>query len=404
MTTNVPSLTFTPTGVIIPTEASILAGVQSDQNAAFGATLNPALNTPQGQLASSLSAIVGDANDNFAYIVNQVDPANSSGAFQDAIGRIYFMTRIAAEPTVVQCVCIGLPGTIIPANALVADTSQNQYICTGGGTIPSTGSITLQFENVSTGAIACAANTVTSIVQQVSGWNTVNNPSAGVVGNAVETQQAFEYRREQSVALNAHGSPAAIYGNVFSVPNIIDCYVIDNPTNAAVLTGSTNYSVGANSVYVAAVGGIAQNIGQAIWNAKDLGCSMNGNTTVVVQDTSGYNVPYPSYNITFNIPTNTNIYVAVQLKNNTNLPSNITTLVQNAIIAAFNGTDGGSRARIGSSLYASRYYSGVAAISPYVAILSILIGETSTPTSNLITMGIDQMPIISAANISVTLV
>ena len=42
---------------------------------------------------------------------------------------------------------------------------------------------------------------------------------------------------------------------MFDVDNVLDCYIIDNPTGAAVLTGSTNYSVAAHSIYVAAVGG-----------------------------------------------------------------------------------------------------------------------------------------------------
>ena len=47
----VPPIVFTDAGVVLPTEAAVLAGVQSDYDSAFGGGLNPALNTPQGLLA-----------------------------------------------------------------------------------------------------------------------------------------------------------------------------------------------------------------------------------------------------------------------------------------------------------------------------------------------------------------
>ena len=61
MTTAVPPIVFTPTGLDVPTAAEVLAGVQTDINAAFGGNINPALNTPQGQLASSETAVIVDS-------------------------------------------------------------------------------------------------------------------------------------------------------------------------------------------------------------------------------------------------------------------------------------------------------------------------------------------------------
>ena len=96
---SVPKLKFTTAGVTVPAETDVLAGVQADMNAAFGGGLNPALETPQGQLASSQAAIIGDKNNEIAYFVNQVDPQYSADRFQDAIARIYFLTRKPATST-----------------------------------------------------------------------------------------------------------------------------------------------------------------------------------------------------------------------------------------------------------------------------------------------------------------
>ena len=79
MTTNVPAASLSPTGFVAPAESDVLTGVQADLQAAFGGNLNPALNTPQGQIAQSVAAIIGDANDQFLALANGVDPAFADG-------------------------------------------------------------------------------------------------------------------------------------------------------------------------------------------------------------------------------------------------------------------------------------------------------------------------------------
>jgi hypothetical protein len=403
MTTNVPPVQFTPAGLVVPQESAILTGVQQDFSDAFGGDLNPALETPQGQLASSQAAIVADANAVLAEFVNQVNPDTASGFMQDAIARIYFLDRQPAAPTVVECDCVGNPGTIIPVGAQAADTSGNLYTCLEAGQIPPTGSITLSFANTVDGPIPCPANTLTVIFKAIPGWDTINNPAPGVLGANVESQAAFAYRRAQSVALNARGSLPSIYAAVFDVADVLDVYATENTTSVVVNVGATNYPLAPHSLYVAAVGGLNEAIAKAIWTKKDVGCDYNGNTTVVVQDDSGYLPPLPTYNVKFERPDVLPILFEVQIQSDPGLPSNIVDLVKAAIIATFTGADGGTRVRIGSLLLASKFYPGVIRIGPEVSVLSILLGSvTPTLTSQLI--GIDQAPTVDAADITVTLV
>lgn len=398
--TNVPSVVFGATGVVLPAEADVLTGVQSDINQAFGGGVNPALNTPQGQLSQSLTAIIGDKNNQIAEVANQVNPDYADGRWQDAIGRIYFIDRNPAEATAINVTCVGLSGTVIPVGAKVSDANGNIYACTAAGTIPTGGSISLQFACAVYGPTAVPATV--SIYQTVVGWDTATI-TGGTVGSNVESRADFEYRRRNSVALNGKGSLPSIYANVFAVSGVLDVYVAENTTNAPITVGSSNYSLAPHSIYVAAVGGTAANIAQAIWLKKDVGADYNGNTSVVVTDTRGYNIPYPTYTVKYQVPASLPILFAVQIANNSALPSNIVALVQNAIISAFSGGDGGPRARIGSTIFASRFYSPVAAIGMNVSILSILIGTSSATLASL-TVGIDQSPTVTAANISVTLV
>jgi len=400
---SVPPIEFTESGLVIPSESAVLAGVQEDINSAFGGGLNPALETPQGQLASSEAAVIADKNAEFAYFVNQVDPQYASGRFQDAIARIYFLTRKPATATAVTVTLGGLAGTVIPAGTLAQDTSGNTYSNLGESVISSLGTVTATFQNIATGPIACPAGTLISVYQSIPGWSTITNPADGVIGSVVESRADFEFRRKNSVAINGTGSAPSIYANVFNVDGVLDVYVIDNPTNAIVDTGATDYPVAAHSVYVAVVGGTDADVAEAIWRHKDLGCDYNGNTTVVVTDDSGYSYPYPSYNVKFERPAALPILFEVEIVDNPALPADIVALTKAAILARFNGADGGARERIGSDIFASRYYGAVSLISPAISIISILIG-TTTPTLNNVSVGIDESPTLAETDITVTLV
>jgi len=401
MTTNVPSVQFTDAGLVLPTESAILAGVQQDMDAAFGGGLNPALETPQGQLASSTTAIIGDKNNLFAQYVNEVNPDFASGRMQDAIGQIYFLDRKPATPTAVIATCVGLSGVVIPVGAQAKASDGNLYVCTQAGTIPVGGSIDLAFACAVDGPIPCPAGSLNQIYQSIPGWDTITNAADGTVGSNVESRADFEFRRQQSVALNAVNSLQSIYANVLNVTDVLDAYATENTTGSPITVGGQ--TLVAHSIYVAVVGGAASDIANAIWNKKSLGASYNGNTSFVVTDDAGYSFPQPSYTVTWETPAALPILFAVQIASNPTLPANIVALVQQAIIASFNGTDGGTRARIGSTIFASRFYGNIVALGPTVSILSLLLGPT-TPTLASFTVPINNVPTIDASDITVTLV
>jgi hypothetical protein len=400
---SVPKIEFTDAGLVIPAEADILAGVFADIDAAFGGGLNPALETPQGQLASSQTAVIADKNAEIANIVNQIDPRYASGRFQDAIGRFYFLDRKGATPTSVLATLTGIPGTIVPAATLAQDTSKNTYALVGSVTIGASGIVTGEFQNVLSGPIPCPAGTLTKVYQAIPGWDAVSNAADGTLGADEESRADFEYRRQQSVAVNARGTLPAIYGEVFKQADVLDVYVAENTSYATQNFGATNYAMLPHSIYVAVVGGTDADVANAIWRKKDGGCDYNGNTSVTVTDDSGYSYPQPSYVVKFERPPALAIKFAVQIVNSPLLPADIVSLIKSAIVARFNGADGTTRERVGSMILASRYYGAVVAAASNVSLLSVLIG-TATPTLTQVAVGIDQRPTIADTDIVVTLV
>ena len=402
MATNVPALSFTASGISLPAESDILAGVQADLNDAFGGNLNPSLETPQGQIATSQTAIIAEKNSQIAYVANQIDPAYSSGRWQDAIGRIYWMTRSPGTSTAVAAKCMGAEGVVIPLGSITKDSGGNTYYSTEAGTIGADGIAYIPFECSVVGPIPCPTGNLSVIYKSISGWDSITNLADGVLGRDVESRADFEYRRKSSVAANAAGFAESIRGAVFTVAGVNDVYIYDNDTSAPVVIGETDRTIPDHSIFVAVYGGRYQDIAQKIYEKKPPGCGTSGDNSVTVYD-ENYDYPQPSYTIKYQTASSIPIKFSIELAYHPLLPSNIIAQVKSSVVDTFNGITSGTRARIGSKINAGQYYGGISTISQYVDITSLLLGVISA-TETTITIGIDQFPTISESNITVTVV
>ncbi|MFT8419394.1 MAG: baseplate J/gp47 family protein [Acetobacter sp.] len=397
-TTSVPAPTMTDAGFVAPTESDILAGVLADMNAAFGNVLNTDLSTPQGQLAMSLTAIVGDAYDQMLALFNGVDPARAWGRMQDAIGNLYFITRKPATATVVTCQCTGAAGAVVPQGTLVRDGSGNTYAADGAITLDATGSGVGAFSCTLTGAVECPPDSI-GVYQSVVGLTSVANAAAGVTGSAAEGRQAFELRRQQTVAHNAMGPLDALAGEVLSVAGVSDVYVSDNSTAQPVTTGGV--TLPPHSLYVCVNGGVDTDVALAILRKKPPGCTSVGTSCVVVVDPNADYAKPPEYSVQFTRAQAVPVYVAVVLASGANVPSTAVTDVQAAIVAGFEGAAGAQRVPIGGTVYASSFYTTVSNVGDWVKIVGITVGFSAQPTAPTAQVGLDQIPVISTATVSV---
>ncbi len=389
MATNVPKVSFTPTGFVEPDESAILAGVQQDINAAFGGTLNFGTTggsitnpTPQGQIASSMAALIGYNNDTFLYYSTQTDPSYAEGRMQDAIGRIYFMERIGAVPTTLQLQCVGASGTIIPIGSQVVDPNNNLYSNLVAGTIGASGSASITFTANVSGLLPLPPSV--SIFQTIPGWDTATIVS-GIQGQESESRSAFENRRGLSTAANSTGSLPSILGAVLGVPGVTQAFVYENTTSVPIVQGGV--TLAARSIYVAVAGGTPSAVATAIWTRKAPGCGYAaGNTTVTVLDQSpGYVSPFPSYQVTYQIPYSLPLLFAVNIVNSVGVPANATALVQQAIVNASAGQPNalnivdGPQSTIGAKIWASRFIPSVSALGTWAEgnVISLQIGSNN---------------------------
>lgn len=390
MITNVPNIVIDDTGVHIPKELEVLDGVLADFNMAFGGNMNLNLETPQGQLASSLAAIINDKNNAIAQIINQVHPDYATGIMQDAIAKIYFLERKSGTDSVVECEFTGLAGTVIPEGFVVRDTSGNRWTLQNQTVISDNGTVSAMLTAKS--GIGARSGTVTEIEQYISGLDRVTNREDAIVGQEIESREEFRERRKKSVSINSHGTPKAVYANVSALIGVSDVYVIDNPKHTADTVGGINLKP--HSLYVAVVGGKDEDIAREIWKFAGNGCDFNGNTNVTIYDEI-YSHPKPSYDISFTRPTNAPIYFRVKVQSGGQIQYE--QLIKKSLLAAFGD---GRKSKIGATIYAVDFVPSLAAING-VNLISVEVGLNRDNYSSHITANIDKIPVLSADNIQV---
>lgn len=378
------NLTYTNAGPITPPTPEVQAAVLQYWQAAFGNRLNPDMATPQGQVITSETAVIQDKNNQLLYLAQQFDPQQASGRWQDALAAIYFISRQAARPTIVQCVCMGLPGTVIPGSddnvspALVKSSEGYLLYCQRTSLIPPEGTITVPFACVDAGPLEIEAHSVTTIINAIPGWDTIDNPAVGVVGTGVESRAAFEARRFRSVALNSISMLDSVYARVANVEGVIDTLALQNRGDTPITV--RGITMGPHSVYICALGGADYDIALAMYNSISAGCDYNGTTVVPITSPSTGAIE----NVKFQRPTELPVYITVTISPTPSTPSDVAMRIKANVVADFYGlpwpyqADGihadaqSTRVHIGDTIYTSRFMCPVLAAGA-AAVASIVI-------------------------------
>lgn len=402
------SVRFNPrTGLSVDDVAVVREAVREDWVQAFRQKpgmpdLRTEPETPAGQLIDSQTQAIVDKDNEVLFLGNQFNPLTAEGIWQDALAKIYFLTRKIEQQSECLCQCTGLYGTVIPAGAVIKSTSdETEWMCAANATIAPDGKAQARFVSRDGGAIEAPAHTLTQIVTVVPGWDTVDNEVPATIGRIEETQAEFEQRRFNSVAKNARGSLAAIYGALADIEGVIDCVVLENTTNETVTEKGVD--IPGHSIYVSIVGGTDAAIAETIYRKKDAGCGTEGNTAVTFQDETIPGKPIYTYKIERPDPLQFGIKVTIATTDQT--PADIEERIKDALIEDFNGlgAHGALRVGIGQDVYASRFYCPVltAGVQNLVSI------EISAPAAGTwtesVTIRADQTPVLDRANIEVVI-
>lgn len=393
----IPTVRVTPQGFLAPTREEITAGLWAMFREAFGDNLTQDSRTPQGQLVTSLTAIMREKDAQLIELGNNFDPRYSTGKWQEALGAIYFLERRQEVSSAVQLEFMGSVDSAIPVGQEAKDDNGNEWVTTQSGTIGSSGVISLWAKAVIPGPISAAADTITQLVGAPAGIDRVTNPSLAAVGSLEESRVDYEIRRSESVAANGKNTNANVLGAINSLPGVIDVYVIDNPLGSSVTVGATDYPMPQHSLLASVVGGDDLEIAEQVLIKGGTGCTFVGNTEVIYLDESlGYTNP-PSYKIRFERPSTVPVYFRVVVASMNNITAQAALDAKNSIIEQTRA--GVNKFRINGRVIASSYLCG---LSRDLQTIDIDISTDGLTWEKSIVFGVDQFPVAQSADITIT--
>lgn len=303
MTITTVAPTVDASGITAPSYADVLAFIQGQYVAIFGADAYIAPDSQDGQFIAILATAITDCNAAAIAIYNSFSPITASGNALSSNVKINGITRNVATNSTVDVVIGGTVGTTI-TNGQVRDTNNNLWNLPASVTIPNTGTITVTATAAVVGAIRADIGTVTKIATPTLGWQTVTNLTATVPGDSVETDAELRERQKVSVALPSQTVLEGMVGAVANVSGVTRVLGLENATNVTDANGIPAY----NTAFVVE-GGDVTDIATAMYLKKTLGSPTFGSTSVVL--TNIYGQPQT---IKFSRPVDVPITVVITLK------------------------------------------------------------------------------------------
>lgn len=389
------------TGVTLPSTQEIRQDIGEKIQQAFQTSpdeplLNIEPSSPMGQVLDLIVSEIEAKNAEIIFLSNMVNPVTATGKFLDALASLYGLDRKISEPTVVNCKLTGLKGTVIPYGAIAQDSQGNQYRHSNasGAKIADNGIVLTTFTAIEHGPLEVASGAVNKIVTTIAGWDSITNPTAGIIGRDEETDSELRNRMVESYAINATGYVEAIQANLAALDGVLDVRVLENPNNTSVQ--KFGVTINPHSILISIVGGEDEEIAKTIYQRKDAGCGTTGDYQVSYTDENFYNATY-TYNIVR--PESQALKIKVTFFGSSMNPTEKNLVIQSLIN---NVTGGGANDRVSlaSTVYASRFYSVIQnSTTAPIASIEVALGTGTLASSVQIPANIE--PTISESDITI---
>ena len=393
-------------GVIVPDTSSTKADVEGEYKSIFGADLIVDDESPEGLIINAEVEQRDALAKNNADLANQINPNEAEGVFLDAIFSLTGSERQDGLPSTFTTppTVTGTNGTLIPAGSRAESVSGDIFETTADVTIGGSGTEAVQFQSIVDGAIQVGVGELNKILDDVLGWETVNNTVAASPGREEQSDQAARLFRRQTLALQGRSTPEAVFSNVRAVDDVVSLSFRENVTSAvAVIDGLT---MPPHSVYVCADGGIDADVAQALLESKTAGADWhNGESSTPVNETITEPVSGQDYDVKFDRPDT----VATEAAFIVSAGASITDPVQavkDAVLAYANGEIPGEEGFVvGADVSPFELAGAVTVLYPAIQVRSVQVAKLGDPLStNTLIIELFEKATITEADIAVSVV
>lgn len=392
---------ITAAGLSVPLFPDIQDSLTNTFQTIYGATTYLGNDAADFQWISAVALKLNDAMQLCVLSYNARSPLTAIGADLDGVCKINGIARLPATPSTVSMVLTGTQGKPVN-NAVIQDINGILWNLPSTVTIGSGGTVTVTATCQQSGPISANENTITSPVGGfTAGWTGVTNPSAAVVGTAVESDSAFRARQSISVAIPSSTRLAGTTSEVEAVPGVTRTNILENQTSVTDAFGNESHSL-----TCVVEGGTDLAVATAIFDNRGIGPNTQGATAtsmtiVPVTDPNSGNVT----DIGFIRPTYVPIYVILSIHG---LTSEFTSATQTAIITAVAAYL--NDLEIGEEVTQSALYGVALSVMPdltrpYFSIRALTLGTSASPSGTSdITLEFFQVAQGNINNVSITVV
>lgn len=384
-------------GLHIPTYNDILEKLVASMKQIYGDDIYLDNSSPDYQLLSIFALVQADTMQTMAYAYNARSPETAIGASLDSVVKLNGIKRKAASQSTCQVKITGTPFTQI-LNGAVKDRAGLIWDLPSNVVIDSSGVTYTVVTCRKAGAISALAGDITQIETPTYGWISVENEVAAVLGNAEETDAQLRERQTISTANPSQTMLAGTKGAIAALKNVSRYAVYENDTNVESVTEDNPHGLPAHSVTCVVEGGTDEDVAEAIFLHKGIGCYTHGDVVVEYTDQNDY-----INRIRFFRPDYKDVFVKVVIKKYTGYISSMTTKVREAVYEYL------AALTIGSDVSASVLSNIIAACNPSLTkpifgIKELKIGLSKDAlAAQDITIGFKEIPNPAFANIEVTL-
>lgn len=385
------------TGLHIPTYEDILEDMIAAMKQIYGDDIYLDNSSPDYQLLSIFALKQSDTLQALAYAYNARSPETAIGTSLDSVVKLNGIKRKAASASTCQIKITGTPFTQILSGA-VKDKAGLVWDLPSNVIIDSSGTTNTIATCRNSGAISALPGDINQIETPTYGWISVNNEVAAVLGNTQETDAQLRERQTISTASPSQTMLDGTKGAIAAIKNVSRYAVYENDTNVSSKTDDNPYALPAHSVTCVVEGGTDEDVAEAIYLHKGIGCYTNGDVEVQYTDQNDY-----INRIRFFRPVYKDIFVKVVLKKYIGYISTMTVKVREAVynyLAALT---------IGSDVSASVLSNVITDCNPSLTkpifgIRELKLGlSKSSMAAQDIEIGFKEIPNPAYANIEVTL-
>ena len=376
--------TIDATGITTQDLSQHFTALQTKFKETFGEDLVVDSESPQGQLIGIFAEVCTEIDEGFVQLFSSFGIDTAGGSQLDELLSLANVRRNLPSRSVVTCQVSGEPGTLIPAASRIQNTNEDNFVLRRDITIGSDNSGEGVFQAVEFGNIPVAEETVNQIVSVITGWETVDNETAGVAGEVIETDFEFRLRGKTEVAKNSTGTIPALQAALSRV-GVTRSRIVENDTASPVShTGLAN--VTAHSIACIVEGGLDNSVAQTIADYKTSGTNTFGSDSGTTDD---------GRTVNFERVAHVAVKISVTVNATDSFPNNGVNLLKQALVSHAN-----NQFDIGESIDMEALRVPIYSING-VALSSISVTDTSdaalpdaTPIQRLYTL--------STANIEVT--